>query len=121
MPSLHKSFVPNEILTADDINATCNPTTADHMPYAMAAGRVGIVINGSSASATINFPPGRFTAAPLIFPIHRENIRVILRIPSSSSTSALISVATADNSTVSNFNLTVDWSAIQMTPTSAAG
>lgn len=67
MPSLHKSFVPNEILTADDLNSTCNPTTADHIPYAVADGAVSAgQRTGAYYTQKVAFPAGRFTRPPTV-------------------------------------------------------
>lgn len=64
----HKSFAEGEILTAADVNEVLNPTTAGHIPWAVAAGAASLTIPaaGGSASTAIVFPPGRFAVAPVV-------------------------------------------------------
>ncbi|WP_130864640.1 hypothetical protein [Acidipropionibacterium timonense] len=68
MASTHKTFTRGEVLTSDDVNNALNPTTADHIPYAIATGTVTVTISASGTSGTgsITFPSGRFTSAPTV-------------------------------------------------------
>ncbi|MDU7361226.1 MAG: hypothetical protein E7L00_08485 [Propionibacteriaceae bacterium] len=66
-----KTFARGEILTAQDVNDYLNPSTAEHIPSAMAAGRASVTIpkgftQGKSANVTITFPPGRFSQIPAL-------------------------------------------------------
>lgn len=66
MASRWKTFQPNEILPAADVNDVLNPTTADHIPVAVAAGRRSQAVGTTAFSVTVPFPAGRFTVAPVV-------------------------------------------------------
>ena len=59
----YKEFRPGEILRAEDINGVLNPTTASHIPRAVAAGTETM---GSAQVQTVRFPSGRFTRPPIV-------------------------------------------------------
>lgn len=62
-----KTFARGEILTAQDVNDYLNPSTADHLATAVAAGTTEITGElGKSTISHINFPPGRFTEPPIV-------------------------------------------------------
>ena len=65
MASKWKTYASNEILTATDVNDSLNPSTADHIPRAVAAGRA-TVPGTSGATTVVAFPAGRFSATPVV-------------------------------------------------------
>ena len=65
MASRWKTFQPNEILPAADVNDVLNPATANHIPRAVAAGRA-TVPGTIGATTAVTFPAGRFTSAPVV-------------------------------------------------------
>lgn len=68
MGSVHKSFSEGEVLTHTDVNDALNPTTADHVPFAVWAGRVNVQCTAGQAwgQQVVTFPVGRFTKAPTV-------------------------------------------------------
>lgn len=62
-----KTFTPNSTLPAADVNDVLNPSTADHLARAVAAGEAtaSVVANGN-VDVTVSLPSGRFTSAPKI-------------------------------------------------------
>lgn len=94
-------------------------------PFRQAAGTVSVTLTASNVgSATINFPAGRFTFAPLVFAtlntsgVNMRKLRI--QIGGSTTTSANLVVSTGDGSS-ETVTVTVAWHAVQMLPTSASG
>lgn len=92
-------------------------------PWRQAAGLVDVTIsNDIAGTATITFPPGRFTVPPLIFASVANNTRHYVA-PSGLATNpeqGVVQVRRIDGTTVTE-TLVVAWHAIQMTSTSAGG
>lgn len=96
--------------------------SAGGTPYAMAAGvwSPGSIAAGASATSTpaISFPANRFTVAPLIT-VTPNTSRLTASYNAVTATSLTL---VADNWTSARANgAAFHWTAIQMTPTSAAG
>ena len=64
MPA-HMTFQPGAVLEAAHLNDACNPTTAAHIPYAVATGIVRQTQSGSQ-SINVQFPIGRFSKKPVL-------------------------------------------------------
>ncbi len=64
MPA-HMTFQPGAVLEAAHLNDACNPTTAAHIPYAVATGTVRQTQAGAQ-SITVKFPVGRFSKKPVL-------------------------------------------------------
>lgn len=125
MPSTHKTFMPGEVLSAADVNNALNPDTADHVAYAVAAGGFSAgQKSGVSYTHRVTFPAGRFTVAPI----------VVATIANSAGGTQLlqlvVTAATKDyadlvffltTGSMSNHWCTANWTAVQMTPTTAEG
>lgn len=115
-----KTFANDEILTAQDVNTHLNPSTADHIPYAMAAGEVTVPVAGDprQGNKDVTFPPGRFTVPPVV----TTSVNHAYYSHSSNNVSTVgfnAYVDTSRNSTISS--TVVRWTAVQMTPNSAEG
>ena len=92
-------------------------------PWRQAVGLVDVTIsNDIAGTATITFPPDRFTVPPLVFASVTNNTRqyVAPSVATSNTDYAVVQVRRIDGTTVTE-TLTVAWHAIQMTPTSAEG
>lgn len=95
------------------------------LPVRMAAGSFsGGQRTGASYTATINFPAGRFTVAPIVTATvdNSASGASLLQLvvgTVTSSTAELIFLSTSGN--LSNAYCTATWQAVQMTPTTAAG
>lgn len=89
------------------------------IPYAVAAGRVTLTNNSAgTANATVTFPSGRFTVAPSVV-VTPETTGANTRAASVYSISASsMRVYMYSNNAAT---ITVDWQAVQMTPTSVSG
>ncbi len=121
MTTLHKTFVNNEYVDADQYNNALNPTTADHIPYAVAAGSVDVTFAASNvATANITFPAGRFTVPPIVTCNPTGGFATVAR-----ATAITANGCTLIDWTPAGNNITethaVHWEARQMTPTTAAG
>jgi hypothetical protein len=91
------------------------------MPYSMAAGQVSLTGVGTSAiSETFTFPAGRFSVTPIVTATCTTNSFLNVAFTSVSSTSATVQIRHIDGSTFISTH-TVDWQAIQMTPTNGEG
>ena len=64
MPA-HMTFQPGAVLEAAHLNDACNPTTAAHIPYAVATGIVRQP-SAAAASTAVQFPVGRFSKKPVL-------------------------------------------------------
>lgn len=116
-----KTFRTTEVLTADDVNRHLNPSTAEHIPYAMAAGVVEVTGPGNApnAAAPVTFPAGRFTQPPVVTATTRSSSM----IPYISSPDASGFGAGVRHYQGSNFSSTIEvhWVAVQMTPHTSEG
>jgi len=118
-----KTFASGAVLTAADLNTYVNPSTAAHIPYAVAAGSVTAAIPAAAADGTVvtvALPAGRFTVAPTVVP----------GVVASGGVWATVVTVTTTNFTVrlhaaaalpSGYSATITWTATQMTTTTAAG
>ena len=121
MASTFKTFVPNEILTADDVNDALNPTTADHIPRAVAANLESIACSAGStgtqtsvATFDIDYPPGRFSSAPVVT-VHLQNTylcRSMVAVVTSRSSSGFSGTIYSSGTPAVTVGLA--WHAIQM-------
>lgn len=125
MATTHKTFTPGEVFRAEDVNNSLNPDTADHIPYAVAAGRVAAgAKSGATYTHRVTFPAGRFTVAPIV---------VALIDNAAAGTNALQMNTTAvtkdyvdfvfwlASGSMSGVYCTCAWTATQMTTTTAEG
>lgn len=101
------------------------PALPSRIPFATAAGRVGIQFNSQvGANATVNFPAGRFTVAPRIMATLNLDGNGVgpwyIWIQASNITASSFLMNAEVRSAVTGL-LTVAWTAVQMTPTSADG
>jgi hypothetical protein len=117
MATLHKTFIDGEILTASDVNTALNPTVADHIPYAMAAGTINFTMSGSTgAQLDVIFPTGRFTSAPIVVANVNSGaggaIKATLLVISPSATQVSLRL---ELNSVSAGTYPVTWVAVQMT------
>src|SRR5699024_7769873 len=84
-------------------------------PWQQAVGTVDVTVTDDiSGAATINFPPGRFTVAPLVFASVVNNTRtyVATSVATSNTDYGVVQVRRIDGSTATQ-TLTVAWHAIQ--------
>lgn len=92
--------------------------------YAMSAGVVAITsTSGSTTSATVTFPAGRFSSPPVATVSPNSTLPDIRRVSYGSVTATGMTVYfhNASASAGSSVTLNVSWTATQMTPTSGAG
>lgn len=92
------------------------------LPFATAAGNVGVAVSASpTGSQAVSFPSGRFLVAPIVVVSVRDGTNVWVATASGISVTGF----TANVRHVDNVNATgtvnVQWHAIQMTSTTAAG
>ncbi|SNS41728.1 hypothetical protein SAMN06309944_0170 [Micrococcales bacterium KH10] len=115
-----KTFANNAVLTANDLNTYVNPSTAAHVPYAFAAGEFDMpsIAAGAVSSGTIGLPSGRFTQPPIVV-VTVGNYRIIAAIGTITTTTA--SYVLYNPSSAAGGSAKCRWTAIQMTPTNAAG
>lgn len=118
-----KTFVSGSILTAADVNTHLNPSTAAHVPYAVAAGTMTVAGTGATtASTTAPLPAGRFTLVPIVTPTTWSSVYIAFRAGGTSSTQVEVGIRRFDGAPIpSGASVNVTWHAVQMTPTSAAG
>lgn len=120
MSSTHKTFQTGEILSADDVNNALNSTTADHLPYAMAAGSVSIPKqSGRIWTLELSFPPGRFSKPPIVTATVNTTAggtdNVIARVDRVTTTSMRFLLLTTDGSNIATgYAVPVGWIAVQM-------
>jgi len=117
-----KTFASGAVLTAADLNTYVNPSTAAHVPYAVAAGTtVSITLSAAtdSSGVTVTFPTGRFTAAPIVQVTPQATTAglwaTVANVTATGCTVYLHARASATTSA------TVGWTATQMTTTNGAG
>ena len=117
MATLRKTFLDGAVLPASDLNDALNPTTADHVPYATSAGSVTC----SATSTGVIFPPGRFSATPIIeLSIDSTNLKLVAR-PINRTTNGFSVYLGNSDSTALTGSHTILWTATQMTPANGAG
>lgn len=116
MATTHKTWATGEILTSDAINQALNPSTADHIPYAVATGTVGVVTTSFTGVAVdVALPAGRFTSAPIVMATVADiqsaatGATVIVRTPTATSFNLRLELKAVAAGTY-----TVAWTAIQM-------
>ena len=101
---------PNQIVNV--VSGVSRP-----LPYAMAAGKA----TAFSTSASVTFPSGRFTQAPLVtlgFESTTNGVGATTNTPTTSG----VTIYTWNATNVANTNLrSVNWLAIQMTSAASAG
>lgn len=91
------------------------------MPYAMAAGNVTVTgAGGTTASATITFPSGRFAVAPVVTANFAQGSIYIANANGISATGFTLVLRDRNDTAISG-SFSSQWSAIQMTPTTADG
>jgi hypothetical protein len=95
------------------------------LPFAMAAGTVSISLSGTSIGSTsVTFPSGRFTQAPIISIAMASaaggSQKFVPRFTNISTTGATAFIYTGD-STTSTANVTIHWTAVQITSGSSVG
>jgi len=100
-------------------------TAPDPFPFAQAAGTVSVVLSASNfGNATINFPAGRFSQAPLVMAtlntsgVNQRKLRIQIGGITTTGANCVVSTGDGTNETVT---VTVAWHALQMTSTTAAG
>lgn len=100
------------------------------VPHAAAAGQATIagttLASGAAANVAITFPVGRFSVAPIVTvalaSAQAGTATLTARILSVTTTGASVYVYNAGASSVTfTGSLLVNWEAVQMTPTTAAG
>ena len=87
------------------------------LPFSMAAGTVTLSFSGAPASASVTFPAGRFTAAPVV----TATLAVAGLGISLSATSVTASGCTIGGSSSYTGSVPVQWVAVQMTAASGTG
>jgi hypothetical protein len=92
-------------------------------PYAAAAGVSSFTMNGTATTTTtVNFPAGRFTAAPIISLGKQMSGRgEIVFFAINSTTSGFTLGAQSASGAARTDAVGCSWTAVQMTPTSGAG
>lgn len=113
-----KTFTANSTLSASDVNDVLNPSTADHIFRAVAAGKIGVPATANSVgNVTINFPAGRFTTPPLVVACFQSSSNVVIGnmsvlVNGVTTTSASLRINNASSTGFSS--LDVAWIAVQM-------
>ena len=102
---------------AEVISSTGGSSSGAALPVSMAAGSVTLSFSGSPASASVTFPTGRFTQAPIV----TATLAVASLGISLSATSVTASGCTIGGSSSYTGSVPVQWVAVQMTATSGAG
>jgi len=98
-------------------------------PFAQAAGSVSLagtaVVAGGVASVAVTFPTGRFTVNPLVQVTMASapggSYYLVARITMTSPTAGNIYLMNAGTAAATWAAMTINWSAVQMTSTTAAG
>lgn len=113
----------------DDIRTFVGPPGASRQPLAVATGSVTIsgtgVAAGSGVSVTATFPVGRFTVPPIVTasmtsaPGGSQNL--VARAINATTSSVTVYLYNTGATAATWTPLAVGWTAVQMTPTSAAG
>lgn len=117
MASTHRTILTGDALTADYLNPLLNPSTADHIPYAMAAGTATATITtGGAIDVVVTYPAGRFSSTPIVTACpamtHAGTIGSTVLVHTQSSTGFFIRFQQPSN-VAGNF--AIAWIAVQMT------
>ena len=119
MSSTHKTFQTGEILSADDVNNTLNPTTADHIAYAIESGLSTIPKGNSNIwSLNVSFSPDRFSKPPVVVTAISTTAggtaNIACRVTGVTSESMKLYLLTTDGSKIgTKYGVPVTWIAIQ--------
>lgn len=107
--------------TAATVNLNASRILATHYPYAMSAGDVDIIpVANTPTAATVTFPAGRFTQAPIV--TTQANTSVPGSVVTGTGATAISSTGfTMYLRRTNTSNTTVMWQAIQMTSSNASG
>lgn len=107
--------------TGATVNLNDSRVTADHYPYAVAAGTVSLTGNGTgTVTATVTFPSGRFSATPVIT-VSPATTASTLFASFQSQTSTGMTVRLSITTSTFTTSHAIHWHAIQMTSSSGAG
>ena len=114
-----KTFNANTTLPASDINDCLNPSTAEHIPRAVAVGTatVASIPASGQGSLTVNFPVGRFSATPNVTITPNGSYATAMRsiLGAVSAITATGFTITAYNTSATAFtNIAFNWQAVQM-------
>lgn len=118
-----KTFERGEVLTADDVNAYLNPETAPHLAKSVAAGTQSITIPAGSTYAnaptvTVNFPAGRFAAAPTVVATVRQALTawpITAMVRTKTATSVTFQISWDSSYGLSNsVTVNIDWVAVEL-------
>lgn len=94
---------------------------ASSHPFRMAAGVINISTSSSvTASGTVTFPAGRFTQTPIVTTGSNGNSQYFVSMTSPTSTDVLLTIRHSGGASASS-TVAVNWTAVQMTSSSAAG
>ena len=102
---------------AEVVSSTGGGSSGAALPFSMAAGTVTLSFSGAPASASVTFPAGRFTHAPIV----TATLGVASLGISLSATSVTATGCTIGGSSSYTGSVPVQWVAVQMTPTSGTG
>ncbi len=92
------------------------------VPMAIAAGSVNVTMTASTiGSATVTFPVGRFTVAPLVFTVIQQAGQTIVSSPSGVTAAGFTANITDTRPTARTGTFPVYWFAVQMLPNAAGG
>lgn len=93
-------------------------STGGSLPHAMAAGTVSLTFSGAPASASVTFPPGRFSVAPNVMAtlLGTTGLGITTSVTDVTATGCTVRGSSSYTGTVS-----VAWQAVQMTSSSATG
>lgn len=120
MPA-RKTFANNAVLPAADLNTYVNPSTAAHVPDAVAAGTAGIPPGNAGVQSgpfAVAFPAGRFTQPPIVTAT-TNNTRLVACV--SGVTQHGFNLFVGNWSPGAHGSSLAYWTAVQMTPTAANG
>lgn len=110
-----KTFTSGSTLPAADINTYLNPSTADHIPAATAAGTAATPAlaagAGLGSAVIVNFPAGRFTTPPVVV-ASTAQYRVVASTQLVTTTQAFFYLF--NNTTGAAGASTLHWIAVQM-------
>lgn len=110
-----KTFTSGSTLPASDINTYLNPSTAEHIAAATAAGTAPMPAvaagAGIGSGVVVNFPAGRFTAPPVVVATSAQ-YRVTVTTQLVTATQAIFYLY--NNTTGAAGASTLHWQAVQM-------
>jgi hypothetical protein len=102
---------------AEVVSSTGGGASGAALPFSMAAGAVTLSFKGAPASASVTFPTGRFTQAPVV----TATLGVASLGISLSATSVTAAGCTIGGSSSYTGSVPVRWVAVQMTSASGTG